>query len=190
MQFRVCRLHKTHNKLVTRNTLANNSHQPRLAGITILAHLNGLGKTPVSLPGLAKYLPILPSFVPLSWVLFLRLDEVNARMAVVVAEFATPAVRYNLFWGFYLISHLHGHSKIVLQLHVGFTTIATFSFFIFQPCLVDVAATTTTFRNFPCHGFLSSWSIFFFECLLCVLMLAWFFAFCFLSWCLVFSHAC
>ena len=40
------------------NAPANGFHQRRLAGVAILARLNGLAKTPVSILGLAKYLPV------------------------------------------------------------------------------------------------------------------------------------
>ena len=75
----------------------NGSRQPHLVGVAISAHLNRLMKTPVSLPGLVKYLPISSSFVPFLCTLFLPLDEANAMMTVVAVEFATPTTRYNLF---------------------------------------------------------------------------------------------
>jgi hypothetical protein len=77
-----------------RNVPANGFCEPCLAGVAISARLNGFGKTPVTLPGLAKYLPVSASFVPLPWALFPLLDEVNTMMAVVAAKFATPAARY------------------------------------------------------------------------------------------------
>jgi hypothetical protein len=50
-------------------------------------------------------------------------------MAVVAAEFATPAAISNFLGGFFFISHLQVQSKIVLQLPIGFTVLATFSYF-------------------------------------------------------------
>jgi hypothetical protein len=85
-----------------RNAPANNSRQWRLAGVAVSARLNGLRKTPVRLPGLAKHLLVLASYVPLPWALFLPLDEVNAKMVVVATKFATLAAKYNLFWAFFL----------------------------------------------------------------------------------------
>jgi hypothetical protein len=73
-------------------------------------------------PSLGEFCPFVVSFVPPA-------KQVNAKMAVVVAEFATPVAVYNIFWHFFLISHLQVQSKNVLQLHVSFAAIATFSFF-------------------------------------------------------------
>jgi len=46
-------------------------------------------------------------------------------MAVIVVKFATPVAKYNFLGG----AHLQVQSKSILQLPVGFATIAAFSFF-------------------------------------------------------------
>lgn len=65
--FNMCNLfvHNWYDSKSICNAPANNFRERRLAGVAILAHLNGLGKTFVSLPGLVKYLLVSASFVPL-----------------------------------------------------------------------------------------------------------------------------
>ena len=99
--------------------------QRRLVGVAISVHLNGFRKTPVSLLCLVKYVLVLASFVPLPWALFLPLDVVNARMAIIEARrarilFGVCSVSW--WWPDILVS--------ILCLHAG--VIFFFSFRIFM----------------------------------------------------------